>query len=220
LLASSLVAGYAAVSAVVGAVLLITPKEPAPGTAAPSTSYILAPPPAYGPADVMTPVVPSPGGPAATPSPSNVALPVPDGFQRVAGPGGLITTIPKGWIITRASGPGAMQATDPAEPSRQVRYGGAPAPPTDLLQSHVDYESVFSRSKAAFHRLSLGTTTYHGVTAVDWEFEHDTADSRRRAHSMYWRVDGFEYFIYAASDADKWAQTLPIYHAMIDNATP
>ncbi|WP_436491763.1 hypothetical protein [Actinokineospora sp. HUAS TT18] len=207
-------------SAVVGAVLLVAPKEPKPGTAAPSTTYIFAPPPAFGPADVQTPAPDEPGGPGTPASPSNVALPVPDGFQRVAGPGGLVTTIPKGWVITRASGPGAMQATDPEDPSRQVRYGGAPAPANALLQSHVDYEATFSRTKAAFHRLSLGTTTYHGVTAVDWEFEHDTADARRRVHSMYWRVDGVEYFIYAASNTDRWAETLPIYHAMIDNATP
>ncbi|WP_054050881.1 hypothetical protein [Alloactinosynnema sp. L-07] len=213
-------AGYAAVSAVVGAVLLVAPKESKAGSAAPTTTYIFAPPPAFGPADTQTPITPGPDGGATTASPSMVALPVPDGFERVAGPGGLVTTIPKGWIITRAAGPGAMQATDPAEPSRQVRYGGAPAPAADLLQSHVDYEAVFSRSKAAFHRLSLGTTTYHGVTAVDWEFEHDTADARRRVHSMYWRIEGVEYFVYAAADADKWGQMLPIYHAMIDNATP
>ncbi|SDH48061.1 hypothetical protein SAMN05192558_102131 [Actinokineospora alba] len=209
-------------SAVVGAVLLVAPKESGPSTAAPSTTYIFAPPPpAFGPADSVTPARRiGTADPDSRPRPSNVALPVPEGFQRVAGPGGLVTTVPKGWAIARSSGPGSVQATDPADPARHVRYGGAPAPATDLLQSHVDYEAVFAKSRSGFKRLSLGTTQYHGVLAVDWEFEHDSAGVRKHVHSMYWRIDGIEYFVYAAANADRWAETVPIYHALIDNASP
>lgn len=221
-LASALVAGYTTVSALVGAVLLVAPKQPGPGTAAPSTTYVYAPPPpAFGPADAATPAPRiDTQDPGTRPNPSNVALPVPEGYQRVAGPGGLVTTVPKGWTITRSSGPGSVQATDPADPARHVRYGGAPAPAADLLQSHVDYEATFAKSKPGFQRLSLGTTRYHGVLAVDWEFEHDSAGVRKHVHSMYWRVDGIEYFVYAAANADRWAETVPVYHALIDNASP
>jgi hypothetical protein len=187
--------------------------------AAPTTTYVFEPaPPAYGPSD--TTAAPTAPGASTTAGPSMVALPVPEGYERVAGPGGLVTTVPKGWPITRSTGPGSMQATDPADPNRHVRYGGAFAPADDLLQSHVDYEATFAATKRNFTRLSLGTTTYHGVLAVDWEFEHDVDGVRRHVHSMYWRINGVEYFIYASSTSDSWPRTLPIYHAMIDHVTP
>ncbi|GAA2961116.1 hypothetical protein [Actinokineospora diospyrosa] len=196
---------YAAVSAAVGTVLLVTPKEPQV-QAYPVYIYTEAPTP--------------PAASTTTGPPSPVAMPIPDGYQRVAGPGGLITTIPTGWTITRSSGPGAMQATDPTDPTRYVRYGGSAAPAQDLVDAHVDYELRFAEAHRGFQRLSLGTTTYHKVPALDWEFEHDSAAGRRHAHSMYWRVGGTEYFLYASSQAARWSETAPIYRTMVDNTTP
>ncbi|GLZ39113.1 hypothetical protein Acsp05_27370 [Actinokineospora sp. NBRC 105648] len=189
--------------------LLNAPKDPDPGGLA-FPSYVYTQSPSAG-------AQPSETG---APSPSRVAMPVPEGFARVAGPGGIVTTIPVGWLVTRSSGPGAMQATDPADPNRYVRYGGAPVPSTDLVESHVDYERTYSATRKNFLRYSLGTTTYHGVQALDWDFEHDVPDGKRRAHSMYWRVNGIEYFLYASSTTPRWPETLPIFHTMIDNTTP
>ncbi|SER39495.1 hypothetical protein SAMN04487818_103136 [Actinokineospora terrae] len=194
---------YAAVSAAVGTVLLVAPKEPQV-QAYPVYIYTEGPTP------------PS----TTTTGPSPVAMPVPEGYQRVAGPGGLITTIPLGWTITRSTGPGAMQATDPADPTRYVRYGGSAAPATDLVATHVDYEQRFAEAHRGFQRFSLGTTTYHDVPAVDWEFEHDSAAGRRRAHSMYWRIAGTEYFLYASSTTNRWSDTKSIFNTMVDNSTP
>ncbi|WP_157440550.1 hypothetical protein [Actinokineospora inagensis] len=188
-------------SAAVGTVLLVSPKEPQV-QAYPVYIYTEAP-------------TPPPSSP-----PSPVALPVPEGYQRVAGPGGLVTTIPIGWTVTRSTGPGAMQATDPDDPTRYIRYGGSPASTTDLVASHVDYEATYAKAHPGFERRSLGTTTYHNVRAVDWEFEHPTTIGRRHAHSMYWRVDGTEYFLYASSTVDRWPDTKPIYDTMVDNTTP
>ncbi|WP_018685654.1 hypothetical protein [Actinokineospora enzanensis] len=209
-LASSLVVAYAAVSAAVGTVLLLAPKEADP-QARPAPTYVYEDPPA-----------PSIGSaPSTSPHPSRVAMPaVPEGYQRVAGPGGLITTIPAGWTVKRSSGPGAMQATDPADPNRYVRYGGAAMPAAGLVESHVEYERTYASAHPNFTRQSLGTTTYHGVQALDWEFEHDSPAGRRHAHSMYWRIDGVEYFVYASSTVDSWPETETIYQTMIDNATP
>ncbi|OLR91361.1 hypothetical protein BJP25_26595 [Actinokineospora bangkokensis] len=148
-------------------------------------------------------------------------MPVPAGYQRVSGPNGLVTAIPQGWVVTRSSGPAAMQATDPTDPARYVRYGGAPAPAAGLLESHLDYERTFAAAHPGFVRLSLGTTTYHGTQAVDWEFEHDLAGGgRRHAHSMYWRSGGVEFFIYAAAPAARWAETEPVYDTLVDQTTP
>ncbi|MDQ3406424.1 MAG: hypothetical protein M3548_24025 [Actinomycetota bacterium] len=203
---------YAAVGAAVGAVLLIAPQPPDFGGALVMPTYTYAPTPPPNAASSTDATI--------DPSPSKVALPVPEGYRRVAGPGGLVTTVPNDWVITRSTGPGAMQATDPTDPTRFVRYGGAAAPPVDLVLSHVDYEGRFAAGKTGFTRLSLGTTTYHGVPAVDWEFQHDGTTGRRHVHSMYWRVNGVEYFLYAASNTDRWADTEAVYHAMIDNASP
>ncbi|MGQ0840469.1 hypothetical protein [Actinokineospora sp.] len=224
-LASSFVAAYVVVSAAVGTLLLVVPKDdPAAAATIPTYIYEQGPPPIEAP-EATVRATPDPGPPltgltTATASPSKVALPVDAGTRRVQGPGGLVTVIPAGWKVTRSTGPGAMQATDPADPTRFIRYGGAAAPDADLLMSHVDYDAAFSATKPGFRRISLGTTTYHGVRAVDWEFQYDTPQGKRHVHSMYWRVDGTEYFLYAAANTARWAETLPVYHAMIDNAAP
>ncbi|SDC51055.1 hypothetical protein [Actinokineospora iranica] len=201
--------------------LLVAPKEPERNAQSIATyDYADSAPPARTGEPAPSPLEGPAADPRVAPSPSKVALPVPEGYQRVAGPGGIVTTIPDGWIVTRSSGPGAMQATDPADPTRFIRYGGAPAPAVDLVRSHVDYERAFAATRQRFQRLSLGTATYHGVQAVDWEFEHDTAAGRLHVHSMYWRVAGTEYFLYATSTVERWAETAPVYRTMVENVTP
>ncbi|EWC63387.1 hypothetical protein UO65_1273 [Actinokineospora spheciospongiae] len=206
---------YAAVSAAVGTVLLVAPKEPAAlGSQPPVVTYVDSPGPPAGQAPALS-------DPRRAPGPSRVAMPVPAGYQRTTGPNGLVTAIPAGWVVSKSSGPAAMQATDPADPNRFVRYGGALAPATGLLESHVDYDRAFSATRPGFRRLSLGTTTYHDTLAVDWEFEHEVPGSvRTHAHSMYWRVNGIEYFIYAAAPAARWAETAPIYDTLVSQTTP
>ncbi|WP_424189004.1 hypothetical protein ACOBQX_11640 [Actinokineospora sp. G85] len=205
-LASSLVVAYAGVSAAVGIVLLNAPKDPV-ALDAPAITYVDVPPPGE--------ATPRQGS-----GPSRVSLPAPAGFQRVTGPAGLVTAIPAGWLISRATGPGALQATDPTDPLRYLRFGGSPAPADDLLRSHEEYEARFSPPRRDYQRLSLGTAAYRGTTAVDWEFEHETAEGpRTHVRSMYWRAGGVEYFIYAASPATRWAETAPIYSTMIAQST-
>lgn len=209
---------YLAVSTVLGATLLAAPAAPQAGPP-PPTTYVYQPsaPLPSGPTGQSTtdrtPVV-------TTPIPSMVALPIPEGYQRVAGPGGLVTTVPKGWTITRSSGPGAVQATDPSDPARFVRYGGAPHPAASLNQSHVDYAKTFGKSKPGYRAIRLDAVTYRGMPAVEWEFTHATAEGTRHAKSLYWRVKGVEYFIYAASGEPRWTQTEAIYQTMMANTDP
>ncbi|MGW5051931.1 hypothetical protein [Actinokineospora sp. NPDC004072] len=210
-LASVLVTAYVAVSALLGATLLAAPPGPT-ASSGPQATYSFAPSPTSR-GDFPRPRPP-------TPSPSMVALPIPEGYQRVVGPGGLVTTVPDGWTITRSTGPGAVQATDPADPNRFVRYGGAPPPAASLNQSHVDYAAAFGRAKPGYRPIRLDAVTYRGMPAVEWEFSHDDPAGRRQAKSLYWRTGGVEFFIYAASTADRWAETEPIYRTMMANATP
>ncbi|GAA4441273.1 hypothetical protein ACFQV2_30980 [Actinokineospora soli] len=214
-----LVTAYVAASSVLGATLLAAPPAPE-ATGLPRTTY------------VYEPSAPTPSGPSSTadsptgrplittPSPSMVALPIPEGYQRVAGPGGLLTTVPKGWTITRSTGPGSVQATDPDDPDRFVRYGGAPSPAEGLNESHVDYAKQFAASKPGYTSIRLDALSYRGVPAVEWEFAHDAPGGRRHAKSLYWRVDGTEFFIYAASSTDRWSETEPIYRTMMRNTEP
>ncbi|MFC5286326.1 hypothetical protein ACFPM7_04625 [Actinokineospora guangxiensis] len=206
-------------STVLGATLLSAPPAPEAGTA-PPTTYIYTPgtPPPSGARS--TPDAPTERPSITPPSPSMVAMPIPEGYQRVAGPGGLVTTVPKGWKITRSTGPGAVQATDPDDSQRFVRYGGAEHPPVSLNQSHVDYAKTFAATKPGYESIRLDAVTYRGLAAVEWEFAHDTDDGRRRAKSLYWRIDGIEYFIYAASAEQRWPETEAIYKTMVANTTP
>lgn len=205
-------------STVLGASLLAAPPAPDSPAAAP-THYIYQPT-APTPSGRSVTEAPSQRPLITTPSPSMVAMPIPEGFQRVAGPGGLVTTVPKGWTITRSTGPGAVQATDPADPERFVRYGGSTPPAQSLNESHVDYAKRFGAGKPGYVSVRLDALTYRGMPAVEWEFEHDSAAGRRHAKSLYWRVEGIEFFIYAASTSERWTDTEPIYRTMMANSTP
>lgn len=213
--------GYIGVSVPLGTMLLVAPEEPEV-FASPPTTYVYEPSPrsVLPPPPRASPDGSAPPATASSPIPSRVAMPVPAGFRRVAGPGGLVTTVPEGWTITRSTGPGAMQATDPADPTRFVRYGGSRQQGSDLLASHVDYERRFARDKPDFRRVGMAAVDHRGAPAVEWEFEHGSPEGVRRARSLYWRVNGVEHFVYAASLVEHWPQTEGIYRTMVDNSSP
>ena len=210
---------YVAVSTVLGATLLAAPPAPQAGPP-PATTYVYEPSAPSPSGQTRSTPDPSSRPLITTPSPSMVAMPIPEGYQRVAGPGGLVTTVPEGWTITRSSGPGAVQATDPADADRFVRYGGAPHPATSLNQSHVDYAKTFGDAKPGYRAVRLDAVVYRGRPAVEWEFTHDTEAGPRHARSLYWRIDGIEYFIYAASSEPRWTETEAVYQTMMANTEP
>jgi hypothetical protein len=142
-----------------------------------------------------------------------------EGYQPVSGPGGITTVIPAGWSASPASGPGAMQANDPADPTRFIRFGGSAAPREDIYGSHVAYQSQIS-DRPGFRSIRLEPTRFHGAEAVAWEFQWDVAEGRRHVSSLYWRIGGTEYFVLAAALVHRWPETEPIFDAMIANAQP
>jgi hypothetical protein len=191
-------ATYLVVSAAVGVVLLATPKTELNETGNPAT-YLSGDTP---------------------PSPDVMAKPAPAGFQWVDGPEGLETVVPAGWQSVEAGAPGAMRAVDPSAPGRIVGFGGAVATSEDIVQTHIAYEERFAARTTDYRRLGLNSATYGGHKAVEWEFLHNDGGGVQRVHSLYWLVDGVEYFVFVSGPADQWTQIEPVYDAMVANSRP
>jgi hypothetical protein len=190
-------AAYLVVSAAVGAVLLAMPKTDTAG-AGNATTFI------------SDDTIPTPGS----------TSPAPAGFQRVSGPEGLETVIPDGWQTVAAGGPGAMRAVDPSDAGRIVGFGGAAASSPDIVDVHVSYEKRFADRTTDYQRVGLNRATYGGHPAVEWEFLHTDGRGVQRVHSLYWLVDGIEYFVFASGPETQWARMKPVYEAMVANSRP
>jgi hypothetical protein len=230
-LASAFAGAYLVLSLVLGVALLSMPKESssatAPAASIPTFAYEDGPtrPPAASPDSRddsagprgTTTTTPSPTTTTTT-SPPTTSAPV--GFQPVAGPGGLRTVIPAGWRSAKTTGPGALQATDPADTVRYVKYGGSSAPDLDIESSHIQYENVFAVRAVDYRRITLTSARYGGHDAVEWEFEHREGATLLHVRSLYWRTGGTEYFVLAAAPAERWPAMRSVYDAMVSNATP
>jgi hypothetical protein len=227
-LASTVALAYLAVSATVGITLLVSPKPP--GAQATPTVTTLESAKERDPRDVPR-VIPNSSDdsgargttstttppPTTTPAPTSTA---PAGFQRVSGPAGIQTVIPNGWRTMRSTGPGSAQASDPDDAGRYVKYGGSPAPGIGIEPSHIEYEHGFAARSIDYRRIALSSATYGGHDAVEWEFEHHDGTRLLHVRSLYWRTSGNEYFVLAAAPTTKWPAMLPVYDAMVANATP
>jgi hypothetical protein len=231
-LASAVAVAYLVISLTVGVVLLTAPKAAngITGQVANTPPYVYQESP--GDVPMTLPDVPGPNNESTviegpTPSPpkttSTTTPPpptAPAGYQRVTGPAGLRTVIPAGWRSERTSGPGAMQAYDPADAGRYVKYGGSAAPDIGIEPSHIQYENGFAARALDYRRIVLSAASYAGHQAVEWEFVHRDAAGYRHVRSLYWRANGKEYFVLAAAPPDRWQETKPIYDAMVAHATP
>jgi hypothetical protein len=223
-LASAIACAYLLVSVVLGVAVLTVPKPAetaaAPAASTPTTESGTSVPTtaddsrSHGGASSTT-TVPHPTSLAAPPTP-----PAPPGFRWVSGPGGIRTVIPTGWRTTRSTGPGSMQATDPADPGRFVKFGGSAAPTLGIESLHVQYENDFALRENNYQRLVLESASYGGHDAVQWEFEHRDGAGVSHVGSLYWRANGKEYFILASAPISEWAQMKPIYDVMVANADP
>lgn len=201
-LALTLTAGYVVVSVAIGSALLAMPK-------ADTNAAIQATlPPTYVADD-------SDAGRGAAPT-----TVTPAGFERVAGPANVATVIPAGWRIQPTDRPGVVHATDPAATGRFVGYGGAKVSESDFAEAHIASESAFAGKTSAYRRIDLSTATYAGHPAVQWEYQHDDGTGLRHVRSLYWRVAGTEYVVFASGPAAEWQQMSPIYDAMVGYSRP
>jgi membrane protein implicated in regulation of membrane protease activity len=229
-LASIFALTYLLVSILLGVALLNAPKVAA-GAAAPvaSTPTIAYPDPTDNPA-IPVPGTPDDSGTTGTTTtttttraPTTTTSPapfVPAGYQPVTGPAGLRTVIPAGWHPVRTTGPGAMQATDPADADRFVKYGGSVASDLGIEPAHIQYENGFALRTPDYKRLELSSAAYDGHDAVVWEFEHRDGGAVLHVRSLYWRANGKEYFVLASAPASRWDAMAPIYNTMVANASP
>lgn len=158
---------------------------------------------------------PPPDGPSTTEEPG-----LDTRFTEVTGPGGMTTRIPAGWPTRTSTGPGAMQADDPADTSTWLRYGGSVTPVTDSYDVHADYERQFAAGKANYRSIRLARTVVRGNSAIDWEFEYDADEGRRHVRSVYWLYGGYEYFVYASSPVPRWPEVRKVLDVMLTYSTP
>jgi hypothetical protein len=203
---------------VLGIVLMITTRESGAGSETPAAASGVVTTPAEAPVSTTT-TTRRTTGPTTTRKPTSSAADAPNGYQRVSGPGGMTTVVPEGWPSEPSTGPGNIQATDPNDPRRMLKYGGSPEPAEDIHSSHVAYESQVAK-RTGYRLIRLDQLTFHGSDAIDWEFSWTPPEGPRHVRSLYWRRDGYEYFVYAAGPEDTWADTKTVLDEMIDNATP
>jgi hypothetical protein len=138
---------------------------------------------------------------------------------QVTGPGNITTYIPNGW--TQVPSGNHIEATDPNDSGRFVRYGSDSAPSGDLLSSLASAEQTNTSIQNGYQRVRLQSVDYHGSSAaVDWEFEYVKAGVTRHVESRWWVENGVEYFVYVSGTADRWPDTEPIFGVMTATATP
>lgn len=151
-------------------------------------------------------------------NPTTTTSEFPGGFSPVTGPDNMTTQIPTGW--TPVPSGTYVQAGDPADSGRFVRYGATPAPAGDLLASLTSAAQTNTSIQTGYQQLQLANVAYHGDPAVDWEFEYVKAGVTRHIYSRYWEAGGIEYFVYVSSTSDRWSATSPVFDAMANAATP
>ena len=228
-LASAFAAAYLFISVALGIALLTTPKDAArgPTPAASTPTYVYEQGTAGLPggipntSDDFTEL----NGPTSTrkkpPPPTTTTRDPLAGYQRVSGPFGLKTVIPNGWPTGRTSGPGALQASDPANSRRYVKYGGSAQPSGLTIEnSHIQYENDFAVRTPGYRRIVLSSASYGGHDAVEWEFEQLDRGQTVHVRSLYWRAGGKEYFVLAAAPVKLWTGMRPVYDTMVANTSP
>jgi hypothetical protein len=139
----------------------------------------------------------------------------------VEAPGGLTTAIPAGWAVTAGTVVTTLVATDPANPRREVRLGGAPV--TDATVSLLDRitAAAVDRERQPGHtRLALTGDRIRDFPAVRWDFEQVADGVAERAAVAYWETRGIEYVVYASGPAGEWPQTRSRLAALITHARP
>ncbi len=194
--------------ALVGTVLLVTGgREDTPAAAPPPSEYLSS-------TDSIPATTPS------TTTATTTSATASDDFDTVTAGDGFSTVVPRGWPTkSLPNAPGAFQATDPADSTNYVRYGGAAAK-GDIYQSHTDYERERSKQLTGLTRVQLTPMTVRGNEAVDWEFTWSAPEGERHVRSVYWRTGGIEYFVYVSSLASVWEPMPTLLSTMTERARP
>jgi hypothetical protein len=157
----------------------------------------------------------------ATPAPgpvSSAPAGPPAGFQQVQGPSGLVTAIPDGWRISSIRN--GFQADDPQNggaSGRFLRYQGV-AGDADLFTWLTAYEKQSWSTQPGYQRLQMSQQKFQDNPAVLWEFTYALNGQPRHVKILYWNADGTQYDVYASAPSANWAQTSPLFDAMVANS--
>ncbi|MCE6997915.1 hypothetical protein LZG04_24395 [Saccharothrix sp. S26] len=146
---------------------------------------------------------------------------LPPDLRRVDAPGGLSTAIPAGWAVGAGTVATTLVATDPADPRREIRLGGAPVTdPAVPLLDRITAAAVEREREPGHTRLALTGDRIRDFPAVRWDFEELVEGAPERVAVAYWETGGIEYVVYARGPAGEWAQTRSRLAALIDHARP
>ncbi|MET7281896.1 hypothetical protein ABZS29_26930 [Kribbella sp. NPDC005582] len=206
-------AGNLVVCALIGtSLLLIRSPDSTAAAAVPNPSTPTTPAPTPTPA-------PSSTTPTSEPPPSTTPTPA-AAFKDVSGPAGITTKIPSGWTAKVRAGKADAQATDPAQPTSFLRYGGSPSPSQPLIDVMRNAERNFSTQYPGYKLIALQPGTWREHESVTWTFEFDTAAGRKHVDSTYWRAGQDDYVLYASALVTNWPAMQEIYTTARDAAQP
>lgn len=208
-LALSFAAVYVVVAGTAG-YLASDARSPAPTTAAAAVTL-----------PVITTTTTTATAPPSAPPAAPTTTSLPPDLQRVDAPGGLTTAIPAGWAVTTGTVATTLVATDPADPRREVRLGGAPVTdPAVSLLDRITAAAVDRERQPGHTRLGLAADRIRDFPAVRWEFEQVESGATERTAVAYWETGGIEYVVYSSGPAGEWPQTRSRLAALVDHARP
>lgn len=146
---------------------------------------------------------------------------VPQGFQRVSGPGGITLAIPRDWPVTPGSLATHVQADDPTTPGSLIRYGGSPSESRPLLDAVAGNEQDNTGIQNGYQRLRLARVpSSTGAEIVEWEFTYLANGISKHAFARYWRLSGTDYIVYAGATAEAWPAMAAVVDVMVRTAGP
>jgi hypothetical protein len=216
-LALTLSSAYLVIAAAIGTVLLVTagdgdPASPEPSTTVGAGQWEQLPPGS----DLNLGRTTTTTATTTTTTSTTTAV----GYDQVQTRAGMSTVVPAGWSVAPcASGNGCEQSNDPSDTTRFLRFGGSPSPIKSLSDTQTSYERDFAK-RTGYQRLTFESGSLRGYASVAWEFEWDSGGNRRHVQVMYWRANGYDYFVYASSTVDKWVATGDIFQNMLSYSTP
>lgn len=157
--------------------------------------------------------------PVRTTTPS-AKRPVPVGYRKVSGANLFETVLPSSWQVTAGSVSTTQVGTDPADPRREVRFGGAPIEDntTNLLGRITG--AATNNPPNGYAESTLQSTAFHGYPAVRWEYDYVRNGVTRRVAAFYWEARGVDYVIYAATSPEDWAALRAVVRTMEEHAGP
>lgn len=216
-LALSITAVYLVVGGAAGALALHAKSATTAPVPVPASPSLPLSSPSL-PRTTITPP-PPPSAPPKTTTTTTSALPA--GFRLVEAPGGLTTAVPEGWTISTGTVATTLVATDPANPRREIRLGGAPVTdPSTTLLARITAAAVEREREPGHTRLALAQTTIREFPAMRWDFEEVVDGVAERMAVAYWETAGIEYVVYAAGPSEEWSKTRSDLEVLIDNARP